>query len=68
MSAPQIQVSDLNALWAAIGSLREARALLSNRVRGTNDILYGLCQEYERTVKEAESAYNRIRQFYANSK
>lgn len=58
----QIQISDLNAMYACIGSLREAHALLSDRCRGTSDLLHDLCKDYERVIKDAEASYKRIRQ------
>lgn len=54
-------VEDLNALYAAIASLREATALLEDQIRGTNDRKFELCKDYRRVIGEADRAYNNVR-------
>lgn len=54
-------VEDLNALYAAIASLREATALLEDQIRGTNDRKYELCKDHRRVLSNADRAYNNVR-------
>jgi hypothetical protein len=54
-------VEDLNALYSAIASLREATALLEDQIRGTNDSKYELCKDYRRVLGAADRAYNNVR-------
>lgn len=49
-----------NDLYAAIGALREAREILSDQIRGTNDRKYELCKEYSRIIANAEKAYEQL--------
>lgn len=53
-------ISDLNAIWYCIADLREATALLEDRVTGTNDPMYDRVKGYRETIRKAEKAYNSI--------
>ncbi len=56
------RIEILNAFNAAIADLRVARALLNDRVRGTNDTLYDTVKDIDRTLNEAEKAYKACRE------
>lgn len=51
----------LNAMHQLIADLRAARALLNDRVRGTNDTLYDFVKDVDRTLVTADEAYKALR-------
>lgn len=55
-------MSDIDAISNAIASLEEARGIIRDETRGTNDWRYGWWKDTEHTVKQAKEALRRLEQ------
>jgi hypothetical protein len=55
------RVEILNDIYSAIADLRVAKALLNDRVRGTNDPLFDTVTGMGWTIRNAEKAYAILR-------
>jgi len=55
-------MSDIDAISNAIATLEEARGIVRDETRGTNDWRYTWWKSSEHTVKQAKEALRRLEQ------
>lgn len=56
------KTEDLNAIYAAIAALREASAIVEDKlVHGTNQPIYETSKQWSRVLRDAEIAYQNLR-------
>jgi len=51
----------IDTIYFLICELKVARALISDRVRGTNDRNYDLCKDWDRIIADAEKTLKEMR-------
>ena len=55
-----MDIADKDAIYRAIGTLKDARGIIEASVYGTADPKYDWVKGCRVTIEEAEAAYNRL--------